>query len=360
MKEIEVLVIGGGPAGLCAAINAAELGAKVLMCERDDVPGGQLVKQTHKFFGSEKQYAGDRGYQIGEMLVKKCMDNPNIEVWTNTTVMGYYEDGVVTCEHEDKHVKIKPEAVVICTGAAEKFLSFPGNDLPGIYGAGAVQTLMNVSGVKPADKVLVVGAGNIGLIVSYQLLQAGVDVVAIVEAAPKIGGYKVHASKVRRMGVPIYTKTTCKTALGTDKVTGAVLADMDDKFQIVPGTEREIEVDTICLAVGLSPLSELIQRTGAKMYYIPQLGGFVPERDENLETTAEGVYIAGDVSCIEEATAAMIEGNIAGLSAAIATGMNHPETVGLRNEWIEQLKNLRSGKTGAKIRSGLEIMHGGQ
>ena len=76
MKEIEVLVIGGGPAGLCAAINAAELGAKVLMCERDDVPGGQLVKQTHKFFGSEKQYAGDRGYQIGEMLVDKCMSNP--------------------------------------------------------------------------------------------------------------------------------------------------------------------------------------------------------------------------------------------------------------------------------------------
>ena len=122
MKEIEVLVIGGGPAGLCAAINAAELGAKVLMCERDDVPGGQLVKQTHKFFGSEKQYAGDRGYQIGEMLVQKCTDNPNIEVWTDTTVLGYYEDGIVTCEHEGKHVKIKASKTIICTGAAEKFL----------------------------------------------------------------------------------------------------------------------------------------------------------------------------------------------------------------------------------------------
>ena len=162
------------------------------------------------------------------------------------------------------------------------------------------------------------------------------------------------------MGVPIYTKTTCKAAIGTDKVTGAVLADVDDKFQIVPGTEREIEVDTICLAVGLAPLSELVQHTGCKMYYIPQLGGFVPERDDNLETTAKGFYIAGDVSCIEEATAAMIEGNIAGLSAAIATGMNHPDTVKLRDEWVEQLKVLRSGKTGAKIRSGMELMHGGQ
>ena len=231
MKEIEVLVIGGGPAGLCAAINAAELGAKVLMCERDDVPGGQLVKQTHKFFGSEKQYAGDRGYQIGEMLVKKCMENPNIEVWTNTTVLGYYEDGVVTCEHEDKHVKIKASKTIICTGAAEKFLSFPGNDLPGIYGAGAVQTLMNVSGVKPADKVLMVGAGNIGLIVSYQLKQAGVDTAAVIEALPKIGGYLVHASKIRRAGIPIKTCTTILEAYGDGKVEGAKIAQIDPKFQ---------------------------------------------------------------------------------------------------------------------------------
>ena len=96
------------------------------------------------------------------------------------------------------------------------------------------------------------------------------------------------------------------------------------------------------------------------MRYIPQLGGFVPERDENLETTAKGFYVAGDVSCIEEATAAMIEGSIAGLSAAIATGMNHPDTIAKRDEWIEQLKVLRSGKTGAKIRSGFEIMNGGK
>ncbi|MDO4733439.1 MAG: FAD-dependent oxidoreductase, partial [Bacillota bacterium] len=173
MKQIEILVVGGGPAGLCAALAASSLGAKVLICERDDHPGGQLVKQTHKFFGSEKQYAGDRGFQIGDMLLEKVKADENIELWIDTTVLGIYEDGIVTCEHDGEHVKIKPERTIIATGAAEKFLPFPGNDLPGIYGAGAVQTLMNVSGVKPAERVLMVGAGNIGLIVSYQLKQAG-------------------------------------------------------------------------------------------------------------------------------------------------------------------------------------------
>jgi len=168
MKQIEIMVIGGGPAGLCAALAASSLGAKVLLAERDDVPGGQLVKQTHKFFGSEKQYAGDRGIQIGQMLLKNAQADPNIEIWTESTVLSIYEDGVVTVEYEEKHVKVKAERIILATGAAEKFLSFPGNDLPGIYGAGAVQTLMNVAGVKPAERVLMVGAGNIGLIVSYQ------------------------------------------------------------------------------------------------------------------------------------------------------------------------------------------------
>lgn len=356
IKHTEVIVIGGGPAGMSAALAAAETGVRVTMMERGALPGGQLIKQTHRFFGSKEERAGTRGIEIVKILRQQIAENPLIEVMTHTDVLGIYSDRVISYEENGKYGRITGEKIVIATGAAEKMLQFENNDLPGVYGAGAVQTLMNVYGIKPGDKVVMVGAGNIGLIVTYQMLQAGVDVKAIVEAAPNIGGYKVHASKVRRMGVPIYTKTTVKAAIGTDHVTGAVLADMDDKFQIVPGTEREIECDTICLSVGLAPLSELISQTGAKMYYIPQLGGFVPARDENLETTAKGVYVAGDVSCIEEATAAMIEGSIAGLSAAISTGMNRPDVLAKREKWIGQLTALRSGKTGAKIRNGLAMM----
>ena len=163
--------------------------------------------------------------------------------------------------------------------------------------------------------------------------------------------YNLHLVKVKRRK-DIYPHAY--------KFFEAINSSFKDLYDFVPMTEKEIEVDTICLAVGLAPLSELVTHTRCKMRYIPQLGGFVPERDENLETTAKGFYVAGDVSCIEEATAAMIEGSIAGLSAAIATGMNHPDTIAKRDEWIEQLKVLRSGKTGAKIRSGFEIMNGGK
>lgn len=360
MKFSDILIIGGGPAGMSAALAAAKVGVRVTLMDRWSDLGGQLIKQTHRFFGSERERAGTRGIDIVEELRQEIAANPLIEVKCKTDVLGIYSDRVIAYEEDGKYKKMTADKIIISTGAAEKMLLFENNDLPGVYGAGAVQTLMNVYGIQPGSKVLMVGAGNIGLIVTYQLLQAGVDVVAIVEAAPRIGGYKVHASKVRRLGVPIMTKTTVKTALGDRFVTGAIIADMDDSFQIVPGSEREIEVDIICLSVGLNPLSELITHTRAEMRYVPQLGGFIPIRDENMETTTPGVYVAGDVSCIEEASAAMIEGSIAGVSAAIASGMHRPEAHEMRDDFVEQLQILRSGDTGKKIRDGLRMLDEGR
>lgn len=355
MKTVEVLVIGGGPAGLCATLNAAEMGAKVLLIERDDALGGQLVKQTHMFFGSEKQYASTRGIDIGKLLIEKIGTFKNVEVMTETTVIGIYEDGVVTLEERHGgYLKVRPETIIVATGASEKFLGFPNNDLPGIYGAGAVQTLMNVYGVKPGNDVLMVGAGNIGLIVSYQLTQAGVNVVGIVEAAPKIGGYLVHASKVRRMGIPIYTGHTVKEAHGTDRLTGATIVELDEKWQQVPGTEKELDVDVLCISVGLSPLSELLHQAGCEIKYLASLSGFVPVRDENMMTTREGIFVAGDVGGIEEASSAMVEGYLAGLSAAEWLGYTHETLEERKIDLKEQLKSLRSGPEGARIRQGIE------
>lgn len=354
IRDAEILVIGGGPAGLCAAAAAASLGAKVLVCERDDVPGGQLVKQTHKFFGSEKQYAGDRGIHIGQMLVDNVTSHPNIEIWTEATVLGIYEDGIVTVLHDNKHIKIRPQKTIVTTGASEKFLAFPGNDLPGIYGAGAVQTLMNVAGVKPAERVLMVGAGNIGLIVSYQLMQAGVEVAAVVEAAPRIGGYLVHASKIRRAGVPILTGHTVKQAYGNGKLEGVTICKLDEKFQQIPGTEEDIPCDTLCLAVGLSPLTELCWQAGCQMAFVRELSGHVPLTDENLETTVPGLYAAGDVSGIEEASSAMVEGRLAGYAAAGSLGYEPEQAAKLKADAAAELSELRSGPTGARILAGLD------
>ncbi|MDQ7094473.1 FAD/NAD(P)-binding oxidoreductase [Desulfosporosinus sp. PR] len=354
MKEVEILIIGGGPAGLSAAAAAAGLGANILLLERDDRLGGQLVKQTHKFFGSKKQYAGERGYQIGDLLIGQCSAQPKVEVWPETTVLGIYEDGVVTAEKDGQHLKIKPQKIIVATGASEKMIAFPNNDLPGIYGAGAVQTLMNVHGIVPGRRVLMVGAGNIGLIVSYQLLQAGVEVAAIIEAAPTIGGYLVHASKIRRAGVPILTSHTIQEAYGQESVEGARICRLDENWQAVAGSEQDLKVDVICLAVGLSPLTELCFQADCAMNYIPELSGHVPLRNDYLETTRAGLYVAGDVSGVEEASSAMVEGRLAGVSAAYSLGYGQDVAPRLQAEALAELSELRSGPAGQKTLQGLK------
>lgn len=360
MITTEIAVIGGGPAGLRAANAAAELGAQVLLIDDSDHLGGQLVKQTHMFFGSQEQFAGTRGVNIASKLVQLVSQQSNVSVMLDATVLGIYEDGVITVLQEGRVLKVAARAVIVATGASERVLAFPNNDLPGVYGAGAVQTLMNEHGVKPGQRVLMIGAGNIGLIVSYQLLQAGVQVAGIVEAAENIGGYLVHASKIRRAGVPIYTRHTIKEAHGTSSVEGATIWQLDDSWQGIPGSEQDIPVDVICLAVGLSPLSDLLWQAGCQMHYVAELGGHVAWRDRHLRTSQRHIYVAGDVAGVEEASSAMVEGQIAGLSAAIGIGYGDQSAVARLNDALEQLAALRKGPVGEKIRIGLSKVEGGE
>lgn len=353
VRFAEIAVVGGGPAGLCAALEAARAGARVVLLDRQDHLGGQLIKQTHRFFGSKSHRASQRGFKIAEALTREVASHPAVEVYTGATVFGFYEDGVLGVEQKGRVFYLKPARVIVATGAAERTLAFPNNDLPGIYGAGAVQTLVNVYGILPGRRVLMVGAGNIGVIVSYQLLQAGMEVAAIVEAAPVIGAYWVHAAKVRRAGVPIYTSHTIKEAYGKREVEGAVIWQLDGDGKPIPGTEKDLAVDTICLSVGLSPLIELLAQAGCRLAYVPELGGHVPLRDENLQTTVPGVYVAGDAAGVEEASAAMMEGALAGLHAAYSLGYGQQDYEARRAAIREQLEALRSGPVGEKIRRGL-------
>ena len=354
MVKTQLLVVGGGPAGLAGAIAAAESGVDVLIVDEGLELGGQLVKQTHKFFGNERFFASIRGFEIAKIL-KERAERAGVKYMLQTTLVGFYEDVAVAYNRKErKNYEIEYDYVLLATGASEKFLVFKNNHLPGVYGAGAVQTLMNQYGVLPGEDFLIVGAGNIGLIVAYQILQAGGNVRAIVEISDRIGGYEVHANKVKRMGVPILLRHTIVKALGRERVKGAVIAKVDEKFRIIPGTEREIVADTICLSVGLQPSVELAGQLDLKMIYIPELGGHVPFRDENMRTSDPKVFVAGDLAGIEEATSAMAEGFIAGYT--IAQEITGKDLSSMIELYKKELADLRRGPFGEKIRKGLSKM----
>ncbi len=314
MKRTDIAVIGGGPAGLSAAIVASRLGARVTLIDDNETLGGQLTKQTHKFFGEKSHYCGTRGIDIATILTNELIAT-SAAILLDTSVIGFFPGRVLGLAGRRQFSRLRCRCLVAATGAAENSIPFPGNDLPGVSGAGAVQTLMNVQGVRPGRRVLMVGSGNIGIIVSYQLIQAGIEVAAVVEALPRIGGYHVHAAKLVRLGVPILTSHSVRRALGRECVTGAVIGGVDRRFRPIPGTERRLPVDTICLAVGLTPLTEILRQAGCRMVTIPELGGLVAWHDEEMQTSIEGVFVAGDVSGIEEASTAMLEGRIAGARA---------------------------------------------
>jgi sarcosine oxidase subunit alpha len=356
--NIDVLIVGAGPAGLCAAIESATQGASVLLVDENQTVGGQLIKQTHKFFGSKQERAGTRGIDIAKELeadVRNLEREGKIQVMADATVIGCYESekryrfGVVKRHNYTSTLyDVRCDAIILACGAMENMLLFPGNDLPGVYGAGAVQTLMNVYGVKPGERVLMVGAGNVGLIVSYQLLQAGISVDRVVEAAPTIGGYNVHAAKLRRCDVPIFTSHSIKEVYGDEKVEGAVVITLDKDWKPVKGTEEDVKCDTICLAVGLTPSTRLLSQIGVDLEFIPEAGGYVALHDESMMTSIKGVYVAGDASGIEEASTAMIEGKIAGLAAAVQLGRSKNKN--LLRQYRAELDQLRAGPFGEKPR----------
>ena len=331
MHEIEeinvpVLVIGGGPAGLSAAIELAKREIEVLLVDDKHRLGGKLVLQTHRFFGSTNAvYAGTRGIDIATKLEEQVRGFDSTRIWLNSAALAVFSDGNVGVLRDgEQYVLITPEVLLVAAGAREKSLAFAGNTLPGVYGAGAFQTLVNRDLVRCAEKLFIVGGGNVGLIAGYHALQAGMDVVGLVEAMPECGGYKVHKDKLARMGVPIYTSHTIASANGEDSVESVTIAQVDERFRPIAGTERSFACDTVLIAVGLDPVNEFYRK--AQEFGI-------------------AAFAAGDSEEIAEASAAMFSGKIKGLEIARALGHDVGE---IPPDWYRTAEILKS-KPGATV-----------
>lgn len=362
MKHYDLIVVGAGPAGLSAAIEGSKNKMKTIIFDENEKPGGQLFKQIHKFFGAKEHQAKIRGIQIGKKLLLEAQ-NASVEVKLQSTVTGIFRNKVVEVFCQGKIETLYADNIVVAVGASEKTLPFEGWTLPGVTGAGAAQTMMNLHGVKPGQKILMVGSGNVGLVVAYQLIQAGCQVVAVIDAARKISGYGVHAAKLARLGVPFYLSHTILRAVGRKSVENVDIAEVDEAWNRVQGSEKHLDVDAICVAVGLNPMSQLLRMAGADM---KEAGGLVPIVNEFGETSIPGVYAAGDVSGIEEASSAMIGGRIAGLAAAyrgcfIEQEQFH-ENVKILQDSLKQLRQgmfavVNRGKAFAETEEGCPISH---
>jgi thioredoxin reductase len=179
------------------------------------------------------------------------------------------------------------------------------------------------------------------------MLQAGCQVAAVIDAAPEIGGYAVHAAKIARTGVPFFMSHTIKEAHGNDRVEGATIIQVDPDWKAISGTEKRFDVDTVCIAVGLNPMNQLLRMAGCKIVHVPGLGGKVPAHDLNQETSIKEIYVAGDASGTEEASTAIIEGRIAGLAIACSLGyLDEPEFLKQREKQLKSMVGLRSGSHG--------------
>jgi len=326
LVPVEVLIIGGGPAGLSAAIELGQRGVQTLIVDDKHRLGGKLVLQTHRFFGSINAcYAGTRGIDIATKLENDVARYPSVTTWLNTTAVAVFSDkkvGVVRSMVDEsgrsEYVLVEPQVVLVATGAREKSLTFKGNTLPGVYGAGAFQTLVNRDLVRAAERLFIVGGGNVGLIAGYHALQAGIQVVGLVEALPECGGYKVHKDKLVRMGVPVYTSHTVVSANGHQTVESVTIARVDDQWQPIPGSERTFACDTLLVAVGLDPVDEFYRK--AKEFGVP-------------------AFAAGDADEVAEASAAMFSGKIRGLEIARYLGKDVAE---IPAEWLRTAEILKS------------------
>lgn len=259
--KTQVVIIGAGPSGLAAREELNNHKVENIVIDNNGQIGGQFIMQTHQFFFFEKEqkFGGMRGFNIAKTLA----GNDHSNIFLNSTVWDILEGKRIAAKNiqTEEIFFIDAEFLVVATGAVPFMPSFENDDLPGVYTAAVVQKMMNTEFTLLGKNVLTVGAGNIGYLTSYQLMQAGAKVKAIIEAMPKEGGFPVQANRVRRLGIPIMTSHILLKAIPNknhDGITGAVIAESKN-FQPLPGTEKIVgRIDAINICTGLVSDDQLL------------------------------------------------------------------------------------------------------
>ncbi|MBR6899672.1 MAG: FAD-dependent oxidoreductase, partial [Bacteroidales bacterium] len=319
--KTQVAIVGAGPAGLACREQLNAFGIDNLVIDSNPRIGGQFNMQTHQFFFFEKEqkFGGMRGFDIAKRLAG---ETPALQILLNTTVWDILEGPRIAVKNvvNGQMAYIDAQHLVVAAGAVPFMPPFENDDVPGVYTAAVFQKMMNQEHTLLGKRVLTVGAGNIGYLTSYQGMQAGATIRAIIEAQPREGGFPVQANRVRRLGIPIMTGYTLLRAIPNDDHTGikgAVIARCEN-FKPIPGTEQVIDdIDIINICTGLVPDNQLLTK--------------------GKELFGHHVYGAGDAVRIGEGTSAVLRGKQVAYEIAQEMGVrfNYDEYLDVSRQYID-------------------------
>jgi thioredoxin reductase len=363
MREVEIAIVGGGPAGLGAALEASKAGAEVVLLDEYPTLGGQYYKQVPDAFAVKNLKAESGQFVEGIELVEQ-VKNSSVEFLSNTLVWSIFPDGSLGLCREERTEELRAKQLILAPGAQEVPVPFPGWTLPGVMMGGAAQSLLVTQRVLPGRRVVLAGVGPLQLKVASQLLDAGAEVVDILEASSKppismenalrsFGHWAkmregaTYWMKLKQARVPYHPSQVPVRALGKEQLEAVVVAQVDEEWHVIAGTERTLEADTLCLSYGFLPATQLTRLVGCRLDFDGRAGGWVTWHDPDQRTSVEGVYVAGEVGGIGGSEVAIEEGRIAGLAAARALGK--AETGASQKQEKETRKRLASARKFAEL-----------
>ncbi len=357
MREVELAIIGGGPAGICAAIEVAKYSVEVTLIEENSRLGGQFYRRLADGFAVNQRQL-DKYYVRGTKLIAELEYGRKVEVIENALVWGIFSDKEVAYLRGDKTETLKAQRLILAEGAYDRPVPFIGWTLPGVLTAGAALRMVKIEKVLPGERILLAGSGPLQLLLAAHLVRSGTKVVAMLEASPLNNSWKHlphllgqwellkdglgYLWELRKAKVPLLRGHAIVEAKGEEQVYQAIYAKVDKDWQIVPGTEKNVEVDTIITGYGLIPSGRLSRLCGCPQKWDPYLGGWIPEYDEYMETALPGIFTVGDCNGIEGVAVAAEEGRLAAIKICQELGRITPEEASRRCSPIfKKLRGLR-------------------